>query len=94
MNACTSCGAPILWAWVGKTRMPLDPEPVAFEQAGLVAYNPRTGGGRMLVNAELAHVGEWKAGGVTVHRSHFATCPNAAHHRRGTPGQLELGAAS
>jgi hypothetical protein len=70
--------------------MPLDPEPVAFEQAGLVAYNPRTGGGRMLVNAELPHLGEWKASGVTVHRSHFATCPNAASHRGAGSGQLDL----
>jgi len=94
MSACRSCGASLRWAWIGRVRMPLDSEPVGFEAVGLVAYNPATGGGKVLAGGDLARVGEWKGSGATLHRSHFATCPDAAEHRCETTGQLELGAVS
>jgi hypothetical protein len=90
MSDCTSCLAPIVWAWVGNSRMPLDPEPVSFEAAGLVAYNPQRQTGRVLTGDDLGHLGAWKAKGVTVHRSHFATCPNADRHRGPLAGQLTI----
>ena len=95
MNRCASCPARILWVTLRDGgRMPIDEQPVAFEAPGLVAYNPATGGGIVLAGSHLGKVGRWKQLGATLHRSHFATCPNAAQHRREAPGQLELGATA
>ena len=74
---CTSCGAPIRWfnhAVSGKPS-PLDPEPVEGgncvidERQGTYTVLPR--GGEAFVEA-----------GTPRFRSHFATCPNARHHRK------------
>jgi hypothetical protein len=74
---CRSCGAHILWAETVKgRRIPLDAEP--------------TDGGNMT----LEDRGRYKPPIATVlvagaapndkphYKSHFATCPNAANHRR------------
>lgn len=94
MSRCGSCGAEIIWAKAGGSKMPLDPTPLAFEAVRLVAYNSAKGTCRVLTVPDLKYLGRWKAAGVTVHRSHFATCPNAAEHRRDPAGQLELGATA
>lgn len=91
MTRCDSCHAQILWAALrGGGRMPIDEKAVPFEAAGLVAYNPNTGGGIVLAGPDLEKVPRWKELGATLHRSHFATCPNAAQHRQAPPGQLTL----
>lgn len=72
--SCRSCGAAIFWTKSAKTgsAMPLDAQPV---DAGNI----------YLVDG-LAHV---KSGDAAeqmmqgpMYQSHFATCPNAAHHRK------------
>jgi hypothetical protein len=69
---CQSCGAPIRWAktTTGR-RMPLDAQPVSNGNVVL------TDGGTLAVprNDEL-HSGSPR------YRSHFATCPDAAKHRK------------
>lgn len=72
---CRSCGAPILWVvtTLGK-RMPLDAEPHPDGNVSLVPA------GAMVLPAELVEQG--KKIGSKRYRSHFATCPNAAQHRR------------
>jgi len=67
---CTSCGADIYWVvmYPSGKRMPLDVKPVA----GLIKVEigvPDTGHMRGQ-DDELLYL------------SHFATCPNAAHHRK------------
>lgn len=76
---CTSCGRDIIWCKTpqGK-RMPVDAEPVK-------------GGNLRLedVQDEGPCVYCTKAGEGT-HVSHFATCPNAAQHRKPAPKQGTL----
>ena len=74
MNTCRSCGAPILWreTHAGR-RMPIDPEPVAD--------------GNVVIEGDIAEVLKAEhlarlGGDVPRYRSHFATCPQAAEHRR------------
>lgn len=67
---CSSCGAPIVWATtVNGKAIPLDPEPTTFGNLVVVdgiARPPRIGDDVPF----LQYV------------SHFATCPNAAVHRK------------
>lgn len=70
---CRSCGAPIFWVLTSNgKRMPIDAEPVEVIAAGRYAVSwpsePQT--------APLA------IHSPAIHLTHFATCPNAAHHRR------------
>jgi hypothetical protein len=81
MSQCRSCGAAIIWAETQDARMPLDVEPVVIPAVGLVAFNPATGRARVLSAESLGKVEAWRSGGVTVHRSHWATCPSAEQHR-------------
>lgn len=80
MSRCRSCGAPVLWIRTAAgRRMPLDAD------SWWIA--PDTEGGELGLNAEGEAVrghslpGE-APGAVLVRTSHFATCPNAAAHRR------------
>ena len=70
---CTSCGAPIVWALHERTAkpMPFDPEPA---HGGTWSIRDRGG---VLVAVHMPDA----AGGLGW-VSHFATCPNADHHRR------------
>ena len=71
-NKCRSCGQKILWAITpANKRMPLDPTPVPDGNIVLVTR------GEFL--SPLAVTG---ASGSPRYKSHFATCPNAAQHRR------------
>lgn len=64
---CRSCGAPIEWALTVKgANMPVDPDDGTA--------------GNIVIDADgVAHV---VTDGAGTHRSHFATCPNSAKHRR------------
>jgi len=66
---CSSCGAPIVWGRTATGKpMPLDAEPV--DMRGLLMRDRFSGS---VITLELAY---------PVHRTHFATCPNAASHRK------------
>lgn len=75
---CKSCGAAIRWVVMeasGK-RMPLDAEETA---EGNIAISPLDGRAEVVTGArrrDLLTCGE------PLYRSHFATCPHAAGHRR------------
>jgi hypothetical protein len=71
MSVCSSCGAPIRWV-VTKSgaAAPADPDPVQV----LVAT------GRMTTDRQGAQVAEFEVRKGL--RSHFASCPFAAEHRR------------
>jgi hypothetical protein len=75
-DRCRSCKKPIIWAITEKNRrIPLDPEPVAD---GNILLTPR---GNFL--APLATVRfAVQLDNPLRYKSHFATCPNAAQHRR------------
>jgi hypothetical protein len=63
--------------------MPLDAKTEGVPRPRMVARNPETEGGRVITEADLPRVVDWLAARrVTVHVSHFATCPHAKEHRR------------
>jgi len=69
---CRSCGAAIIWAkTAGGSSVPLDAEPVPNGNIVL-----RSDGIAVYLKAADAR----PTGGCFV--SHFATCPNAAQHRK------------
>jgi hypothetical protein len=72
-DRCRSCNAPIRWAQteVGRA-IPLDAEPVQGGNIELTTTTNRHGA--VVQVARIVEGGEWQ--------SHFATCPNAAQHRR------------
>lgn len=74
---CRSCGALILWVVMASTnrRMPLDAEP---HTDGTIELQDDVTAG-VLKGDVLA---EARAAGVPLYRSHFASCPNAAQHRK------------
>lgn len=67
-STCRSCGARIVWAETenGK-RMPIDAKP---EKRLVLIIDPPSPGTTPLVDVRDTYV------------SHFATCPNAAQHRK------------
>lgn len=74
MNAtCDTCGAPVIWCRTetGK-RMPVDTQPA--HDGNLRLTDPDSA----LPTARPASRG----GDSPLHRSHFASCPDASHHRR------------
>lgn len=90
---CSSCQAEILWAIsnASGSRIPIDAQPATFERPpagtearGLFVLVKR------LEDAPLAWTIDLTNGGgdtmlarkVALYRSHFATCPDAAQHRR------------
>lgn len=75
MTTCRSCQAPIRWALTSKgRRIPLDPTP---SPAGNLAFDLTEEEGASFVR--VVPVGSRP----TLYTSHFATCPQAAQHRRG-----------
>ena len=98
---CRSCGARIVWARTHSgRRIPLDAVPDS--KRGNVVLD----GGRALVfaSAEAAarEISERQAvramparseRPVSQHTAHFATCPDAARHRRARTGQDKKGGA-
>jgi hypothetical protein len=74
MSRCRSCGAPLNWALTEKgRRMPLDPDP----------YTGPEPNGQFVIRDGVAIAVPPSVFEEEPHyRSHFATCPNAALHRR------------
>lgn len=78
-KACSSCGAPIFWGQLpSRKSMPVNAEPSAD---GNVRLLDRRGSvlAFVLTGDELARA---RAAGARLRTSHFATCANAAQHRR------------
>jgi hypothetical protein len=78
VGRCRSCRAPIRWVLSEKgRRMPLDPEPYQGDSPrGLFVLRSGDRG-------EVAMAATPDAFPEEPHyRSHFASCPNAARHRR------------
>lgn len=75
-TVCTSCQAPMLMLRTpaGKA-MPVDPEPSDRGNVRITGMHAHVIG-KPEVRAEL------RSAGVPLFTSHFATCPNAASHRR------------
>jgi len=75
---CSSCQAPIIWAVTANTlrRIPVDLDPVGPD-AGNVLLTATGGEPRAEVVRNPARL----FGARWVYRSHFVTCPFAAHHR-------------
>ncbi|HVL14059.1 MAG TPA: hypothetical protein VM529_15930 [Gemmata sp.] len=74
---CRSCGKRVLWlmSCVSRQTAPIDPDP--SPDGNVVVNGDGTYdvlGGKNLAQAQAA--------GLTLHASHFATCPNGPTHRR------------
>jgi len=82
-GTCRSCGAEVIWSPVAATGslMPLDPQTELAPEPKLVALNPATGLCRVLKKTDMDQAVLWAEHGVTYHRSHYATCPDAAKWR-------------
>lgn len=76
MATCRSCGAEVEWVVLksGK-RNPLDPDPVD-------GGNIRVTGTHTDEQGRTSPLAEYVGNGKGDRVSHFATCPNAAQHRR------------
>lgn len=78
-GTCRSCHAPILWVTTTKgADMPVDPEPSSDGNVQLTAH------GDLLFAHVLGthHAAAAREHDTPLHQSHFATCPNAAQHRK------------
>jgi hypothetical protein len=72
VSTCRSCGAQILWAITANGRyLPVDADP---DPSGSIRLH-RSEGGDLLANVGGTDDGP-------LYRSHFASCPDADHHRR------------
>lgn len=68
MANCKSCQAPIVWVLTANgKRMPIDAKPFTAFASGIE--------GHKLGDGDTART-------VTVHSSHFSTCPQADQHRK------------
>lgn len=75
VSRCRSCGAEIVWVLTQKGhRMPIDPEPAPGGDIVVDDGIASVVGGADLVDAVFE--------GRALYLAHFATCPNAARHRR------------
>lgn len=76
MSECRSCHAPIVWAaWADTNKLvPLDPNPTLTGNVIRLATTNHAGL-PVIARATAEHTG-------TRYSTHFATCPNAAEHRR------------
>jgi hypothetical protein len=76
---CRSCGAEIVWArtTLGKA-MPLDPEPATEGNVQLCMV----GGEEIAAVLGSADRAAAQLEQIPLYVSHFATCPNAALHRK------------
>ena len=80
---CKFCGAQIRWALHQRTerRMPLDAVANPDGNISVVEWGPRQAGGLALPIVGI-NVPADRAMTPMHYTSHFATCPNAAEHRK------------
>lgn len=83
---CKSCRADILWAVTAGAgeRMPVDVKPAAMGNV-TVYIEPQRGRTPPRLIATVLTTRQRtaaRANDVRLHTSHFATCPEAGHHRR------------
>lgn len=78
---CKSCPAPIIWVLIGGDKVPVDAEPVALNGGGGTILLTFKGEGIAPVGRKVTNPRDL-FGKRWVYRSHFETCPFAAHHRR------------
>lgn len=78
MQKCKSCGADIIWIKTPVSVMPCDPEPRNYRPDKNGESVIVTSGGEV-IKARLTSPGQSIGTGYI---SHFATCPNAARHRK------------
>ena len=71
MSKCKSCKAPIIWVSLKNKQGEYSPHPI----------NVKPVKGIILTSANM-HVKGLSAVMADVYTSHFATCPNAAEHRK------------
>lgn len=79
---CTTCGAPIFWAFVGKgSRVSVDFEPVAHGNLRIIPSVARSVPPMAVVVAPLSLFPDDADDGIR-YLSHFASCPDADQHRK------------
>lgn len=90
MSRCRTCHAEILWAAnaeAGRPVLPIDP---IARPDGNVLLEPTDGGflARVLTRVEIEehYLAAYRAGKQAdlLHVTHFASCPHAKRHRRGS----------
>jgi hypothetical protein len=75
---CKSCGAAIIWATTQSGKlMPLDAAPDPKGNLAVQRYDKAIPATLVVPRSEMTEVL-----GLPTHKSHFATCPNAAAHRK------------
>jgi hypothetical protein len=81
MAECRSCGAAVDWATTttGK-QTPLDREPT--QDGNVILLHAVPGVGPLAVTLSGPTLDRARTHGAVLRTSHFATCPNAAEHRR------------
>jgi hypothetical protein len=86
ISVCNSCGARIIWArTVTGKKMPIDADPVGAEEGGIeLEIDPERDEPVEPLARVLGYVTRVarEAVGIPIYRSHFASCPNAAAHRK------------
>lgn len=80
MAECKTCHAPIIWAvsLATERRMPVDREPTPLGNVTL-DYSGTLPAASVLAGIALSSAREK---GVTLHLSHFVTCPDRDQHRK------------
>lgn len=79
---CRSCQRPVIWVKTETgSNMPLDASSSADGNVVLVASSPRDAVCWVVTPSRPAPQG------MPLYKSHFATCPNAASHRRKEAGE-------
>lgn len=94
LRMCKECSAGIYWVTLQSTRAPHPVDMLVAHppMVGLVAVNERTGGGRVLTgdDVETGRALRWIDEGVSLHASHFASCPAAQAVRDRNPDQEQM----
>lgn len=81
MGRCRSCGQLVVWIRTrGGKNMPCDPQMLTYRQSATGKERIVTTAGDV-VSAEVVESGAADSTGIG-YISHFATCPNAARHRK------------
>jgi hypothetical protein len=81
MSKCSSCGAEIRWVKTGRGKnMPLDCRP--SDHGNVVIQKDGAGNEVAHVVADRRDADAHRALGHPTYTSHFASCPQAAKHRR------------